>query len=88
MLKLINFLLFLICIVTFNVMVVSLVFGFILIFFFNLFIFCFCYYSMGMDVNVKKKDAKQIHLTYFNGDKDVEDDDEFGYFGRNNFSIN
>lgn len=86
--KIINFFLFMGCILFFNLTILGLLIVSPSLFIFSLALFCFMYYSFKMDT---KEKVQRIELTYRNGDNVVEvsnEEDDFPYFNRDDFKFN
>ncbi len=82
-----NGILFLCCVMLFNLSMISLLLGAFPIFIILAFLFVLCYKAMRY--NGPK--PKQIHLTYFNGDNIIEHEEIDDYqkpFNRDNFEFN
>ena len=82
-----NGLLFLCCVMLFNLSIISLLVGAFPIFIILMFIFSLCYMAIRYD----GPKPKQIHLTYYNGDKEDDEKEVEDYqkpFNRNNFEFN
>jgi len=86
--KIVNFFLLIGCILSFNMIILGFLLGSIGISLFSLVLFGFLYYSFIMDINVKQQKVNNIHLTYFNGDKEIEVEDDLPEFDRDNFKFN